>query len=108
MFGWPCAFVNGNLFAGLHKQNMIFRLSDHDRTAFLKLDATADFEPMPGRKMRGYVTLADPIRRERTELARWIERAMKHTQSLPPKIQTKRTKKKAGSTKKKSGKGRTT
>jgi len=27
MFGWPCVFVNGNLFAGLHKQSMLFRLS---------------------------------------------------------------------------------
>ena len=31
MFGWPCCFVNGNLFAGLHKQSMIFRLSDQTR-----------------------------------------------------------------------------
>ena len=28
MFGWPCCFVNGNLFAGLHKENMIFRLPE--------------------------------------------------------------------------------
>src|SRR5689334_10471893 len=31
MFGWPCCFVNGNLFAGLHKQSMIFRLSAEDQ-----------------------------------------------------------------------------
>lgn len=37
MFGWPCCFVNGNLFAGLHNQTMIFRLSDADQTAFLRL-----------------------------------------------------------------------
>ena len=30
MFGWPCCFVNGNLFAGLHKESMIFRLSQPD------------------------------------------------------------------------------
>jgi hypothetical protein len=52
MFGWPCCFVNGNLFAGLHKESMIFRLSDDDRVAFLRLDGAADFEPMPGPKMR--------------------------------------------------------
>ena len=33
MFGWPCCFVNGNLFAGLHKQSMIFRMPDADRAA---------------------------------------------------------------------------
>src|SRR5437899_804056 len=86
MFGWPCAFVNGNLFAGLHKQNMLFRLSDPDRTALLKLDGAADFGPMPGRKMRGYATLADPLNRDRSALRQWIERSMKHARSLPPKV----------------------
>jgi TfoX/Sxy family transcriptional regulator of competence genes len=60
MFGWPCCFMNGNLAAGLQKENMIFRLSDADRTAFLKLDGAADFEPMPGRKMKGHAILTDP------------------------------------------------
>ena len=31
MFGYLCCFVNGNLFAGLHKRNMIFRLPAGDR-----------------------------------------------------------------------------
>ena len=65
MFGWPCCFVNGNLFAGLHKESMIFRLSDADRLAFLRLDGAADFEPMLGRKMKGYTTLRNPMRRDR-------------------------------------------
>ena len=56
MFGWPCCFVIGNLFAALHKQSMIFRLPDADRVAFLELGGTGDFEPMPGRKMKGYMT----------------------------------------------------
>jgi len=75
----PCCFVNGNLFAGLHKESMIFRLSDADRLAFLRLDGVADFEPMLGRKMKGYTTLRNPMRRDRNVLARWVERAMKHT-----------------------------
>ena len=52
--GWPCCFVNGNLFAGLHKQSMIFRLSEKDLATFLKQEGAAEFEPMPGRKMKGY------------------------------------------------------
>jgi hypothetical protein len=89
MFGWPCCFVNGNLFAGLHKESMIFRLSDDDRLAFLRLDGAADFEPMPGRKMKGYATLRNPMRWDRRELARWIERAMGYTRSLPAKNKVK-------------------
>lgn len=96
MFGWPCCFVNGNLFTGLHKESMIFRLSDDDRLAFLKLDGAADFEPMPGRKMKGYAAWTDPLHRDRTEIARWIERALEHTRSLPrkTKVKVKRSSKK--------------
>jgi hypothetical protein len=72
------------------KGNMIFRLSDADRTAFLKLDGAADFEPMPGRKMKGYAILTDPIRRERKELKRWIERSLVFTRSLSAKNKAKR------------------
>src|ERR1700730_1964501 len=77
MFGWPCCFVNGNLAAGLQKENMIFRLSDADRTA------------MPRRQMKGYAILTDPIRRERKELKRWIERSLVFTLSLPAKHKAK-------------------
>ena len=85
MFGWPCCFVNGNLFTGLHKQGMIFRLSEADQVGFLKLDGAADFEPMPGRKMRGYVILSELLARDRKELARWISRALQFGSGLPPK-----------------------
>ena len=89
MFGWPCFFVNGNLFAGLHKQSMIFRLSDDDRAAFLRLEDAADFEPMPGRKMKGYVALGNPMRLETRQLQEWVNRALKHTRSLPAKTKGK-------------------
>lgn len=85
MFGWPCCFVNGNLFAGLHKQSMIFRLHDTDRAAFLELGGTGDFEPMPGRKMKGYMIMAEPLDRERSILAQWMRRSLAFTRALPPK-----------------------
>jgi hypothetical protein len=78
-------FVNGTLFTGLHKQSMIFRLSDTDQAAFLELDGTALFEPMPGRKMKSYVVMADPLDRKRTVLTQWMQRSLAFTRSLPPK-----------------------
>ena len=36
MFGYPCRFVNGNLFMGLHNNNMILRLPENDRADFVK------------------------------------------------------------------------
>ena len=85
MFGWPCCFVNGNLFMGLHRQSMLFRLSDADRSAFLNLDSAADFEPMPGRKMKGYVVMADPLRCDRGELEAWVMRSLEFARGLPAK-----------------------
>jgi len=82
-------FRDGNLFAGLHKESMIFRLSDADRIAFLRLDDAADFAPMPGRKMKGYTILADPIHREHKELTRWLERSLAFARSMP-KVKTER------------------
>ena len=100
MFGWPCSFVNGNLFTGLHKQSMIFRLADTDRAAFVELDGTGDFEPMPGRKMKGYVAMANPLDRKRGVLEQWMQRSLAFTRSLPPKV-----KKAAPAKKAKKGKG---
>ena len=54
MFGYPCRFVNGNLFMGLHNKNMILRLAEKDRADFVKLGGKP-FEPMPGRIMKEYV-----------------------------------------------------
>ena len=95
MFGWPCCFHNGNLFTGLHKENIIFRLSPPDLTAFLKLDGAAMFEPMPGRQMKGYGILSDPLNRERATLLHWIERSHECAVSLPSKTAKKAAKPKS-------------
>ncbi len=85
MFGWPCCFLNGNLFAGLHKENILFRLSPVDLKAFLALQGAAEFEPMPGRKMTGYGILSTPLDRDRRMLAHWISRSLEFARLLPPK-----------------------
>jgi hypothetical protein len=85
VFGWPCCFLQGNLFLGLHKENVIFRLSQNDLAAFLKLDGAGEFEPMAGRKMKGYGILADPVERDRKMLAQWIQRSLDLAHSLQPK-----------------------
>ncbi len=85
MFGWPCSFVNGNLFAGLHKQCILFRLSASDQANLLKLEGAAEFEPMPGHKMKGYVILSNPLERDRREISKWIDRALQFASEMPAK-----------------------
>ena len=45
----------------------------------------ADFEPMPGRPMRGFLSLPTDIVADDDALAAWISRAQAHAATLPPK-----------------------
>lgn len=51
MFGYPAAFVNGYLFAGLFENSMVLKLPAESRAELLKLSGGACFEPVPGRMM---------------------------------------------------------
>jgi TfoX/Sxy family transcriptional regulator of competence genes len=35
MFGYPCAFAGGSMFAGLHQENLIVRLGEVERAELL-------------------------------------------------------------------------
>ena len=45
MFGYPAGFVNGNMFMGLHQENMVLRLPDGPRAELLAIEGAATFEP---------------------------------------------------------------
>ena len=85
MFGCPCAFVHGQMFALFHPVGLALKLSEQDREALLQEPGTMPFEPMPGRKMREYVVLppADPLTED--ELRQWILKSYSYVAALPPK-----------------------
>jgi TfoX/Sxy family transcriptional regulator of competence genes len=85
MFGYPAAFVNGNMFMGLFQDKMMLRLGDDARHELLTLDGAAIFEPMPGRPMREYVVVPRSLLSNRSELSSWISRSLKYAASLPAK-----------------------
>ena len=91
MFGYPVAFANGHMFAGLHQDNMILRLSGDDRTGFLQQDGAKIFEPMPGRFMREYVVVPASTLRSAKPLDAWLRKALAYARSLPPKAATSRS-----------------
>jgi TfoX/Sxy family transcriptional regulator of competence genes len=93
MFGCPCVFVNGNLFAGLFEEEMFLRLNDEDRLAIRKEYGTQLFEPMPGRPMREYVMIPHYVRNSPRLLKSWLTKGMEHAQALPPKVKKTRAKK---------------
>jgi TfoX/Sxy family transcriptional regulator of competence genes len=97
MFGNLAAFVNGNMFTGLFGEDLFVRVSEDD-TAKLRKEGGRDFEPVPGRAMKGYVTVPGTWRSRPDATAAWIRSALELTRRLPPKVPTakKPAKKSAG------------
>jgi len=93
MFGYPAAFVHGQMFTCLFQSRMIIRLSEADRAAFLEDHGARLFEPMPGRPMREYVAVPPAVLASEEALREWLLRAHGYAASLPPK--TPRAKKTA-------------
>ena len=83
MFGFPAAFVNGNLFTGLFEDRWFVRLSDEDRVA-LQGEGGESFEPMAGRPMKAYVELPAEILANAPARDRWLRRSLEHAAALPP------------------------
>lgn len=83
MFGYPAAFVRGHLFAGLHQESFILRLSEPDRECAMVEHGARPFEPLPGRRMRDYVVVPAAVLSERRRLDEWIARAMHYVASIP-------------------------
>ncbi len=96
MFGYPCCFINGNLAAGVYQDTIMLRLSDDQQKVFLKQPGPPPLEPMPGRPMRGYVAAPPSLLADRDALRKWLDVALKHTASLPPKAGKGKTKAKPG------------
>ena len=84
MFGYPAAFVGGNMVTGLHQESWLVRLGADERSA-LADQGWQTFSPMPGRPMREYLTLPDGVAADRRAARSWVERAAAYGRTLPPK-----------------------
>lgn len=85
MFGYPCAWIAGNMLTGLFAQEWWVRVSEPDRTALLELPGAHPFEPMPGRSMGRYVVLPAGIAADDAGVDDWLDKAIDFTRSMPPK-----------------------
>ena len=90
MFGYPSAFVNGNMFAGTFQDSIIVRLAETDRAALLRLKGAAPFEPM-GHPMKEYIVVPAGMVAKPKELGAWIERGHRYALTLPAKGTAKKT-----------------
>ncbi len=85
MFGYPAAFIGGNMTAGLHQESFLVRLPAAERTERLAA-GWSTFEPMPGRPMREYLALPAEIADDPDAAREWVERAATYVRTLPPKV----------------------
>lgn len=85
MFGYPTAFIGGNMVTGLHQESWIVRLPDDQRAERLAV-GWSTFEPMAGRPMREYVSMPPSITDDPGAARMWVERAAAYVRTLPPKV----------------------
>jgi TfoX/Sxy family transcriptional regulator of competence genes len=83
MFGAVAAFANGWMFMGLFATELFVRLNMEDDAAVRKAGGT-DLEPMPGKPMRGYVSIPN-WRSDQAAVREWGKKSLEFTLSLPPK-----------------------
>jgi TfoX/Sxy family transcriptional regulator of competence genes len=93
MFGYPCAFVNGNMFTGLFGKKMFIRASEERKARLIAKEEFAPFEPMPGRPMKDYVVIPPGLMGRDAAVKKIVSDSLAFTKTLPAKAKTgKRTK----------------
>lgn len=95
MFGYPAAFVGGNMFACVFQDRIMVRLSPEERATALGMEGATLFEPMPGRPMREYVDLPKHVRLDAIALGDWLRRGRAYAAALPKKGPKKKAKRRS-------------
>ncbi len=92
MFGYPAAFVGGNMATGLFAEHWVVRLSD-DELATAIAGGAAPFEVMPGRPMKGFVVIPPAVVADDKAIGAWVEKGLTLAGAMPPKEPGARKKK---------------
>jgi TfoX/Sxy family transcriptional regulator of competence genes len=85
MFGFPCYFVRGNMFAGSFSNMLFARFSVQDREHLDKEGLGDYFEPVQGHKMIEYRILSRKVLEDPEALDTWLDRSYSYVLSLKPK-----------------------
>jgi hypothetical protein len=84
MFGYPAAFVGGNMATGLFADSWVVRLPDAEIEP-AKAAGASPFEPMPGKPMKAFVSIPSGDISDDAAIAAWVERGLAMARSLPPR-----------------------
>jgi TfoX/Sxy family transcriptional regulator of competence genes len=84
MFGYPAAFVGGNMATGLFADRWVVRLPDDEIDAAKSAGAEA-FEPMPGKPMKAFVAIPRADVDDDARISAWVQRGIAHAAAMPAK-----------------------
>ena len=84
MFGYPAAFVGGNMATGLFAEHWVVRLPDAEIEP-AKARGAGSFEPMPGKPMKAFVVIPAADVADDAKIRGWVERGLAHAGSMPAK-----------------------
>lgn len=84
MFGYPAAFVGGNMATGLFADRWVVRLPDTEIEA-AKAAGAGLFEPLPGKPMKSFVVIPAVDVDDDAAIRGWVERGLAHAGSMPAK-----------------------
>lgn len=84
MFGYPAAFVGGNMATGLFADRWTVRLPDDEVQGALA-DGAEPFEPMPGRPMKSFVAIPPGDVDDDATIERWVARGLRTAAAMPAK-----------------------
>lgn len=90
MFGYPAAFVNGNLTVSMHNQNIIARMGEKERSEWINKKGAKLFEPMPGRAMKEYIVIPQAIVNDDKALKAAVQQSVDFVLGLKPKEKKKK------------------
>ena len=84
MFGYPAAFVGGNMATGLFAEHWVVRVPD-DQMWDARARGAATFEPMAGRPMTAFLTIPPADVDDDEAIGRWVEGGLAAAAGLPAK-----------------------
>ena len=85
MFGYPCAWVNGNMATGLFAQSWWVRLAPERLESVIASGEGRPFSVMPGREMKGYAALPESTVGDDAQIDAWVREALEYTATMPAK-----------------------
>jgi hypothetical protein len=84
MFGYPAAFVAGNMATGLFADHWVVRIPDEGVDEARKRGAST-FEVMPGKAMKSFLVIPPADVQTDAAIVAWVELGLVNAASLPPK-----------------------